>query len=69
LDAEQAHPPVGDRRAGERAPALTALTPAAAFVPAACAGSNPSTFSPGSIQLLPSSVVTLSDAQTAKIKG
>jgi len=33
LDAEQAHPPFGDRRAVERALAVTALTSAAASQP------------------------------------
>jgi hypothetical protein len=68
LDAELAHPPFGDRRAGQSAYAVTTLTSAAAFVRAAGTGSSPSTV-PGSCQLLPSSVVTLSDVQVAKIKG
>jgi len=66
LDAEQAHSPFGDRRAGERAVAVAAFTSADAFVRATCRGSSPSTLSPGSSQPLPSSVVTLSDAQMAK---
>ena len=67
LDAEQAHLPFGDRRAGNRARAVT--TRASVFVRAACTGSGPGTVPPGSSQPLPSSVVTLSDAQVAKIKG
>jgi len=69
LDAEQAHLPFGDRRAGNRAHAVTTRTSAAAFVRAACTGSGPGTVPPGSSRPLPSSVVTLSDAQVAKIKG
>ncbi len=69
LDAEQAHPTFCDRRAGNRARAVTTRAPAAAFVRAARTGSDPSALPPGFSQPLPSSVVTLSDAQMAKIKS
>ena len=83
LDAEQAHLPFGDRRAGKRALAVTALT---SQVTLNTASSSPgvSTSQTGALaqdlraflnwtvvnfQPLPLSVVTLSDDQMAKIKG
>lgn len=58
FDAERAQSPFGGR-AGKRALAASASAMAAAFAQAAKVN----------IQPLPSSVVTLSDAQIAEIKG